>query len=278
MPFIKNLSIFARKVVSVIDTTPRPIVSTSINRTLLIKTTGRVFGWGANSNGQVGDGTISSRTTPVSVAGAVKTFCEISAGNTFTIAIDKNGRAWGWGSGGNGRLGNNSSASQLTPITVGGLTKTFCQISAGGFTTIAIDRYGRAWGWGFNGSGQVGNGTVLQASTPVSVAGAIKTFCKISHGIEGSGTSHSLAIDRYGRAWGWGNNGSGRLGNNSTTNQCTPVSVVGTTKTFCQISAGENFTIAIDKNGRSWAWGTISNSRLGIGIGNALTPIRVCTL
>ena len=87
-----------------------------------------------------------------------------------------------------------------------------------------------------------------------------------------------MAIDKNGRAWGWGSNTDGSLGNNSTTNQCTPVSVVGTTKTFCQISAGENFTIAIDKNGRSWAWGTISNSRLGIGIGNALTPIRVCTL
>ena len=327
MPFIKNLSIFARKVVSVIDTTPRPFVSTSFNRTLLIKTTGRVFGWGANSNGQVGDGTISSRTTPVSVAGAVKTFCEISAGvshsmaidkngrawgwgnnsggplgdgtissrttpvsvagavktfceisagNTFTIAIDKNGRAWGWGSGGNGRLGNNSSASQLTPITVGGLTKTFCQISAGGFTTIAIDRYGRAWGWGFNGSGQVGNGTVLQASTPVSVAGAIKTFCKISHGIEGSGTSHSLAIDRYGRAWGWGNNGSGRLGNNSTTNQCTPVSVVGTTKTFCQISAGTAHSLAIDRYGRVWSWGFGSSGQLGNNATvSQLTPVSV---
>jgi len=327
MPFIKSLSIFAKKLVSVIDTTPRPFVSTASDRTLLIKTSGRVFGWGLNTTGQigdnsvlsritpvsvlgavktfckisagishsaaidkngrawswgnntggqVGDNSITQRNTPVSIAGAVKTFCRISSGNDFTIGVDKNGRAWGWGLGSNGRLGNNSTASQRTPVSVGGLTKTFCEISAGGFTTIAIDRNGRAWGWGFNGSGQVGNGTTTQANTPVSVAGVAKTFCRISHAVETSGTSHSLAIDKNGRAWAWGNNGSGRLGDNSTTNKCTPVSVLGAVKTFCKISAGVANSLAIDKNGRLWAWGNNIAGQLGDNsITSRLTPVSV---
>jgi alpha-tubulin suppressor-like RCC1 family protein len=208
----------------------------------------------------------------MSIIGATRTFCKISAGAAHALAIDRYGRAWGWGIGNTGQLGNNSTLSQTSPVSVLGAVKTFCQISTATHTT-AIDRYGRAWAWGFNTSGQLGNNSITSQLTPVSVLGAVKTFCQIS-----AGATHSVAIDKNGRIWAWGSNTSGELGDNSTTSQRTPVSVAGVVKTFCRISAGNSFTIAIDKNGKSWAWGTISNGRLGIGIGNILTPIRVCTL
>ena len=232
---------------------------------------GRAWAWGSNSNGQLGDNSITSRLTPVSVQGGVKTFCQISAGTTHSLAIDKNGRAWAWGINTNGRLGDNSITSRLTPVSVQGGVKTFCQISGGGSHSLAIDKNGRAWAWGTNGNGQLGDNSVTSRLTPVSVLGAVKTFCRIS-----AANNHSLAIDKNGRAWGWGYNGTGQLGNNSTVINRTPVSVLGAVKTFCQIAAGSTYSLAIDKNGRAWGWGLNSSGQLGDNsLVSKLTPVSV---
>jgi alpha-tubulin suppressor-like RCC1 family protein len=233
-------------------------ISNGGNHSLSIDKNGRAWGWGNNGYGRLGDNSITSRLTPVSVAGAVKTFCKISSADRHSLAIDKNGRAWGWGYNGAGRLGNNSTTSQRTPVSVLGAVKTFCQISGGQGHSVAIDKNGRAWAWGANGNGQLGDSSSLSRLTPVSVAGAVKTFCKISN----TGRS-SLAIDKNGRAWGWGYNNRGQLGDNTTTAKCTPVSVAGAVKTFCHISGGNENSVAIDKNGRAWGWGYNDDGQLG---------------
>jgi alpha-tubulin suppressor-like RCC1 family protein len=241
-------------------------ISAGGGHTMAIDKNGRVWAWGINTNGQLGDNSTTSKRTPVSVLGAVKTFCQISAGATdqsYTLAIDKNGRAWAWGNNNLGQLGDNSITSKRTPVSVRGAVKTFCQISAGGFNTAAIDKNGRAWGWGWNAQGQLGDNTTVSKRTPVSVLGAVKTFCQISVG-GGSSNGQTLAIDKNGRAWGWGYNGFfGCLGDNTTTDRRTPVSVAGSVKTFCKISAGDEHTMAIDKNGRVWGWGINRNGQLG---------------
>jgi alpha-tubulin suppressor-like RCC1 family protein len=279
MPFIKNVTIFARKVAASVVL---PQISAGYGQgnnsghSLLVNTLGRVFGWGGNSSGQIGDNSALCRITPVSVAGAVKTFCKISAGVTYSLAIDKNGKAWAWGSAQNFALGNaNQSTARSTPIAVGFTTQTFCKISAGGsFNSLAIDKNGRAWGWGGNGFGQLGDGTITNQNQPVSVAGAVKTFCEIS-----AGNAHTAALDKNGRAWGWGYNSVGSLGDNTITDRCTPVSVAGNVKTFCQISAGKGFaTLAIDKNGRAWGWGQNDRGQIGnttIGTTSVRTPVSV---
>ena len=240
---------------------------------LAIDKNGRLWGWGYNSNGQLGDGTLTNRNTPVSVSGRVKTFCEISMGANHATAVDKNGRAWAWGANNSGQLGYNSTDG-LTPVSVVGSVKTFCAISAGFFLSLAIDKNGRAWGWGYNGQGQLGDNSTVRKLTPVSVLGAVKTFCQIS-----AGNSHSLAIDKNGRAWGWGSNSNGQLGDTSITSRCTPVSVLGAVKTFCRISAGVAHSLAIDKNGRAWAWGSLQDGALGINKDiRERTPVQICNI
>ena len=249
-------------------------IEAKASHSLSIGKNGRAWAWGYNSNGQLGDNSDTQRLTPVSMLGAVKTFCQISAGESHSLAIDKNGRAWGWGSNNNGRLGDNSIVGKLTPVSVlGTVIKTFCQISAGAGHSLAIDKNGRAWGWGYNGQGELGDNSTVSKRTPVSVVGTvIKTFCRISAGL-----CYSLAIDKNGRAWGWGYNGSGVLGDNSTTQRLTPVSIVGTViKTFCQISAGYFHSLAIDKNGRAWGWGYNDSGQLGDNSNTfRLTPVSV---
>jgi alpha-tubulin suppressor-like RCC1 family protein len=234
---------------------------------------GRVWSWGINFAGQIGDNSTTSKSTPVAILGSTKTFCKISAGLNYSMAIDKNGRAWGWGINSEGQLGDNSVTSRLTPVSVLGATKTFCKIAAGGSHTVAIDKNGRLWSWGLNGSGQLGINSTTSQRTPVSVLGNIKTFCEIA-----AGDCHTLAIDKYGRLWSWGMNSVGQLGINSTTSQRTPVSVLGTIKTFCKIEVSTSVNAAIDKNGRAWTWGLNNSGPLGINEGERLTPVRVYNL
>jgi len=239
---------------------------------LAIDKNGRAWGWGNGGGGQLGDNTIVSKLTPVSVLGTVKTFCKIAAGGGQSLAIDKNGRAWAWGLNNTGQLGNNSTISQRTPVSVLGAVKTFCQIAAGSNHSLAIDKNGRAWAWGYNFYGQLGNNSTISQLTPVSVLGAVKTFCQIA-----AGGSHSLAIDKNGRAWGWGSNITGELGDDKqSVERRTPSSIVGNRKTFCQIAGGGSYSLAIDKNGRAWAWGYNFYGQLG---NNStiiqLTPVSV---
>jgi alpha-tubulin suppressor-like RCC1 family protein len=229
-------------------------ISAGDSYTVALDKAGRAWAWGFNNRGQLGDNTTTSRCTPVSVAGTVKTFCHISAGASHTVALDKAGRAWAWGFNNRGQLGDNTTTSRRTPVSVAGAVKTFCHISAGAsqtFThTVALDKAGRAWAWGDNFYGQLGDNTTTSRRTPVSVAGAVKTFCHIS-----AGRLHTVALDKSGRAWTWGANFSGQLGDNTTTSRRTPVSLLGAVKTFCHISAGGSHTVALDKSGRAWAWG-----------------------
>jgi alpha-tubulin suppressor-like RCC1 family protein len=241
---------------------------------LAIDINGQVWTWGQNNYGQLGDNTFTSKITPISIVGATKTFCKIAGGQCHTVAIDKNGRAWAWGYNGFGQLGDNSTTYYATPISVLGTSKTFCQLAVGACHTVAIDKNGRAWGWGNGSFGQIGNNTELTIiRTPVSVVGATKTFCQIKTGL-----CHTVAIDKNGRAWSWGTNNVGQLGDNTTSARRTPVSVVGTTKTFCQIAAQADYTIAIDKNGQAWGWGYNVNGQLGDDSGNKFSPTRVCNL
>jgi alpha-tubulin suppressor-like RCC1 family protein len=250
-------------------------ISTGIGHTIALEKNGRSWSWGQNSAGQLGDNSLSNRSTPIAVLGATKTFCQISTGTSYSLAIDKNGRVWSWGFNSTGQLGNNSVTSERTPVSVLGNVKTFCQITAGASFSVAIDRYGRLWSWGNNSEGQLGDNTIVSQRTPISVLGNVKTFCKIS---APSGGTFVVAIDKNGRAWSWGQNNVGQLGDNTIVSRRTPVSVLGAVKTFCQISTGTSHTIAIDKNGRAWSWGLDSSGQLGLNSGDRLTPVRVCTL
>ena len=90
-----------------------------------------------------------------------------------------------------------------------------------------------------------------------------------------AGYNHSLAIDNNNQAWAWGSNYNGELGDNTTTNQSTPVTVCGN-HTFCQIAAGSGFSLAIDNNGRDWGWGYNGYGELRDNTTESqLTPVAV---
>ena len=169
-----------------------------------ITTTGIAYAWGVNTNGQLGDNSITSRITPVAVCGGL-TFSQISAGGSHSLGITTTGIAYAWGLNTNGQLGDNSITSRITPVEVcGGLT--FSQISAGDSYCLGITTTGVAYGWGLNTNGQLGDNTTVSKRTPIAVCGGL-TFSRIS-----AGGGHSLGITTTGEAYAWGVNGSGQLG------------------------------------------------------------------
>ena len=118
MPFIKNAVVLVGKPYSP-QSIPLGKIEAGDNHSLFISgSSGRAWAWGSNNIGQLGDNSIISKRTPVSVLGATKTFCQISGGGSHTVAIDKNGRVWAWGLNSSGELGDNSITSRRTPVRV----------------------------------------------------------------------------------------------------------------------------------------------------------------
>ena len=167
-----------------------------------------------------------------------------------------------------------STSTTTTTIPPTTTTTTTIAIAAGNFQSLVV-KAGHVSTWGFNNYGQLGNNDTSPQCIPVSVCGN-HTFCKIAGGGSiGPDGDHSLGIDNHKKAWGWGYNFNGQLGNNDTVDQYTPVSVYGN-HTFCSIDGGERYSLGIDNHGQVWGWGVNSNGELGNNDTlDQLTPVSV---
>ncbi|MFN2317912.1 MAG: RCC1 domain-containing protein [Gemmatimonadales bacterium] len=144
-------------------------------------------------------------------------------------------------------------------------------IAAGQYHSCGLDLDGFAYCWGLNNTGQLGNGSTTNSSTPVAVS-TTKTFVAISAGVY-----HTVALTSAGEAFAWGNNFYGQLGDASTTNSSMPVAV-STSEMLAAIDAGDYYTVAITSAGEALAWGYNNAGQLGNGsTTNSSTPVAVST-
>ena len=167
------------------------------------------------------------------------------------------------------------AAEQGSASVVQAAALAFIQVSAGQRHTCGVTTANRAYCWGYNGAGQsggqLGDGTSTRRLAPVPVAGNLK-FKQVSAGVE-----HSCGITTDNRAWCWGRNDWGQLGNGSagaTESQFTPVAVAGGRR-FSQISAAYYQTCAVNPSNVVFCWGTNQHGVLGNGIFESFTPARV---
>jgi len=193
------------------------------NHNCVVKMDGSAWCWGWNVNGQIGDGTATTpKTTPTAVSGFGSDVSHLVAGINHTCAVKMDGSAWCWGLNNYGQLGDGTTTQRLTPIAVSGLNSGVSQMLAGYDHTCAVKTDGSARCWGYNGYGQIGDGTTTTPkTTPTAVSGL------------GSGVSlmvagyyHTCAIKTDGSAWCWGFNNSGQLGDGTTINRSTPTAVL----------------------------------------------------
>jgi alpha-tubulin suppressor-like RCC1 family protein len=203
-----------------------------------VTSSGGAWAWGFNQSGQLGDGTVVGQSSPVSVVGDITNWCQVAAGYEHSLGVTTSGTAWAWGKGTDGRLGDGTTVSRSSPVSVVGGFTDWCQASAGDSHSLGVRTNGTVWAWG---SGcQLGDGTIVAKSSPVSVVGGFTDWCQVSASV-----FHSLAVRTNGTAWAWGGNYSGYLGDGTVVDRSSPVSVVGGFTDWCQVSAGYNHSLAI---------------------------------
>jgi alpha-tubulin suppressor-like RCC1 family protein len=225
-----------------------------------IRANGTLWAWGRGDFGMLGDNTNVDKSSPVSVVGGFTDWCGVSAGINHSLGVRTNGTAWAWGLGCQGRLGDGTTVSKRSPVSVVGGFTDWCGISAGTTHSLGVRTNCTIWAWGCNGTGRLGDNTTVDQSSPVSVVGGFTDWCGISGGV-----NHSVAIRNNGTIWSWGNNGTGRLGDDTTVDKSSPVSVVGGFTDWCGVSAGLAHGLGIRTNGSIWAWGFGGQGRLGDG-------------
>ncbi|OXB94733.1 RCC1 domain-containing protein [Parageobacillus galactosidasius] len=137
--------------------------------------------------------------------------------------------------------------------------------------TVVINKNNELWAWGYNGFGQLGDGTTENRNTPTRI-GTDTDWKQVA-----AGGNHTIAIKNDGSLWAWGHNSSGQLGDGTTTNKATPTRI-GTDTDWKQVAAGYSHTVAIKNDGSLWAWGHNSSGQLGDGTTtNKATPTRIGT-
>jgi alpha-tubulin suppressor-like RCC1 family protein len=169
---------------------------------------------------------------------------------------------------GRGNYADNKEFWEFNPC---GLLKP--QISAGYNHSLLLKADGSIWAWGNNSSGQLGNGTTTNETSPIQVGNA-NNWIEIAAGFMGS---HSLAINVDGTLWAWGNNGSGALGDGTNNNSSSPIQI-DYPSTWSHIAGGQGFSLGIKTDGTLWAWGENEYGQLGTGnTTDNNAPVRIGT-
>ena len=235
---------------------------------------GTLWAWGRNDDGQIGDGTTTSRAAPVKISG-VPNVKSVAAGYDHTVVLTTDGKVYSWGNNSNGQLGDGSTTGRTTPAQVAGTNISNIKAIAAGYKyTIALGSDGTIWTWGYNNKGQLGNNMQTDSYTPQQVA-ALSGSLMASIA---AGYDHALSARNDGTVWTWGNNDNGQLGNNTTTDSLVPVQVSDLTKTS-DVMAGNLYSLALLNDGSVRAWGRNALGELGDGTTtNRSTPVQVINL
>ena len=183
---------------------------------------GAVRCWGANFHGELGDGTTTGSAVPVDVVGLGSGVARVSAGMFHSCALTSAAAVSCWGLNRDNELGNGSDNDSAVPVDVIGLGSGVVALSAGMFHTCVLTPSGAVKCWGKSSAGALGNGTTLQPTGPVSVAGLRSGLVAVS-----AGGHYSCAVTSTGEVRCWGLNGDGELGDGTTTSTSVPVPVVG---------------------------------------------------
>jgi alpha-tubulin suppressor-like RCC1 family protein len=229
-------------------------------------TDGTVWTWGNNTGGELGNGTGEQEVVPSEVANLTGV-AVTAGGGLFTLIVKQDGTVWGWGANNIGQLGNGLFPATASPTAVqatgiSGVT----MLDGGNDHSLAIGSGGTLWAWGYNSTGQIGNGTVSNGVSPPFQVTAVPGVIAISAGV-----GHSLAVKSDGTVWAFGDNSQGQVGSGAPIGSVlTPVQVPGLAGMIA-VSAGVNHSLSLKSDGTVWAWGDNTVGQLGNGTTSA-TP------
>ncbi len=214
-----------------------------------VRSTGAIWCWGSVYGGSPSYSGLSSITG-------------VAAGNNFTCVLNNSGGVQCWGSGSSGQLGNGSTSSSSSVVSVTGLSSGVSSIAAGASSACALLSTGAVKCWGQGDHGQLGDGNWTDSSTPVAVSGLTSGVASI---YASATAGHFCAITTGGAAKCWGYDDWGQTGTGSAGDQGTPVTVSGMSSGAASIGMGGSETCAVSTAGLLQCWGAGGNGELGNG-------------
>lgn len=233
-------------------------VSAGPNYTCGLTTDDRAYCWGDNVYGTLGEGSnVFARLKPVAVAGG-RRYRQLRTGSQHACAVTLANVALCWGDNWSGKLGIGFGSSTTVPVPVhtGGLA--FRQVLAGGLHTCGLTTDNKAWCWGGNDFGQLGDGARGDGLALLPVAGGL-TFAHLS-----LGNTHTCGVTTDDVAYCWGSNFVGTLGDGTQTTRLAPAPVAGGLR-FRGVSASSSHTCGVTVGNAAYCWGHNREGQLGDG-------------
>ena len=250
-----------------------PMVSCGADHTGFITRDKKLYMWGQNNYGQLGDGTLVDKKKPilVNIKGNVQ-IIQLSCGWDYTAAVTAEGELYTWGINNGGKLGTGRGNKKIPTLV--NIKGNVIQVSCGKMHTGAITAEGELYMSGQNWCGQLGDGSETTKWKPILVYDERnERFTQVS-----CGRYHTGAITAEGELYMWGGGGAGQLGDNTNTDslsRTTPINIKGNPK-IIQVSCGRDHTGAITESGKLYMWGDNEDGQLGDGTGiNKKIPVLI---
>ncbi len=253
-------------------------IFTSFRSTYLLTTEGRLFSWGSNEYGQLGDGTIISKNYPINITSKFslqngEKILHFSTGGFHCLLITSFGRVFSWGNNEYGQLGDESNINKNLPVEI---TNKFSlvnnekieNIKVGLGHSMVTTSMGRVYTWGNNEYGQLGDGTKTKRKKPTDVTRDFLFADNEKINFIALGALHSLVVTSS-RVFTFGSNESGQLGDATTKMRYKPVDITNRfsplpEEKIIKIEAGRNYSLALTSIGRVFSWGNNKFGQLGI--------------
>jgi alpha-tubulin suppressor-like RCC1 family protein len=251
-----------------------PIDAMPFDTALAVDTQGNAWGWGFNQSGELCLGNQQSHDIPQRLPLSAVTAL---AGADGHAVFDSGGTVYSCGRNNEGGLGTGKKASSKVPVRVKGLP-------AGVAVTALVSSWENAgallangdyYDWGYDGAGQLGNGTINTSSdvpVRVSLPGPVD---QVAEGGSSAANGQSIVMLADGSLYAWGNDTWSQLGDHGIGRQPSPVRIFPPANvTYAAIASGGASSYAIDTAGKVWAWGKGSRGELGDGTTqNSATPV-----
>lgn len=243
---------------SIINSTANPQIDRVFageNVGAYIKTDGSLWMWGTNASGRIGDGTSTSKSSPVQVFGGQK-WLSVAMAKDSTVAIRADRTLWGWG-GYSWFLPGNALSFHSSPVQIlaGSTGWKEVEVDNTNGVAAAIKTDGTLWTWGADSFGGLGHNTLASSSSPAQIFGGGTNWKNVTVRF-GGGT----AIKTDGTLWSWGYNSAGELGDNTTVQKSSPVqTIAGGTNWKQVVTPGQEINggmvLALKTDGTLWTWG-----------------------
>ena len=241
-----------------------------INEGIFVDNKGKVYTWGDNYFGQLGDGSNNDRDIPICISDLEndlngKKIVDICVNYKSMIALDETGRVYTWGGNGSGELGNGTNENINIPTCISNLEndlngRKIMDIYAGSSSVIVLDETGKVYTWGKNNSGKLGNGTNENINIPTCIS-------NLENDLNGKkivdiyvNYNSMIALDETGKVYTWGNNYDGQLGNGTNENINIPTCISNLEndlngRKIVDIYTDSGLVIAQDEVGKVYTWG-----------------------